>query len=329
MKVNRRDLLAQLVLASPGLGALLATETAVASSYPQRPIRLVVPFPPGGANDIVARVLAPPVATALGQPIIVDNRGGAAGTIGTDNVAKSAADGYTLLMTPVPFVITQSLYPKLPYDGKRDLIPIALLTSAPFVLAVGSRHPAQSLPELLDLATKSPGAVSFSSPGNGSPAHLSGELLKTRTGTNMLHVPYKGGGPAVADMLSGQVSFTMATPAEIMPHVQEGRARALAVTTAKRTPLAPGVPTIGEAGISDYEIAVWYGITAPRGTPPAIVTQLERAFGSAMQLPMVRDRLTTLGLEPTPLGAAEFGLFIAQELHKWGDLVRVSGATVD
>lgn len=309
--------------------SVLSLTPAAAQEYPVRPIRLVVPFPPGGANDIVARVLAAPVSLALGQPVVVDNKGGAAGTIGSDFVAKSAGDGYTLLMTAAPFVITQSLYPKLPYDGQKDFVPIGLLTSAPFVLAVSAKHPAQSLRELLEMARQKPRSISFSSPGAGSPAHLAGELLKTRGGVDMLHVPYKGGGPAVSDMLAGQVTFTLATPAELMPHVRAGKARALAVTTAARTSLAAGVPTVGESGIPGYEISVWYGVTIPRGTPPTIVARLEREFLNAMNLPEVRERLASLGLEPTPMGSSDFAQYLRREVQKWGDLVRVSGATAE
>ncbi|MFO1307294.1 MAG: tripartite tricarboxylate transporter substrate binding protein [Burkholderiales bacterium] len=317
------------LLAAAAIGAALVAAPVLAQDYPTRPIRLVVPFPPGGANDIVARVVAPKLSDSLGQPVVIDNRGGAAGTIGADYVAKSAPDGYTLLMTPAPFVITQSLYKKLPYDGQRDFVPVALLTSAPFVLAVGAKSPANSMADLLALARSKPGTVNFSSPGNGSPAHLAGELLKTRTGLDMLHVPYKGGGPAVTDMIAGHVSFTLATPAEIMPHVKEGKARALAVTTADRTPLAQGVPTMREAGVPDYEITVWYGITAPRGTPSAVVARLEKAFAEVMANPEVRERMISMGLEPTPMSAAQFGEFLKREQSKWAELVRVSGATAD
>ena len=320
-----RALIAVVVTAALGVFAF----PSLAQDYPTRPIRLVVPFPPGGANDIVARVVAPKLSESLGQPVVIDNRGGAAGTIGADFVAKSAPDGYTLLMTPAPFVITQSLYKKLPYDGQKDFVPVALLTSAPFVLAVGAKSPANSLSDLLALARSKPGEVNFSSPGTGSPAHLAGELLKTRTGLDMLHVPYKGGGPAVADMIAGHVSFTLATPAEIMPHVKEGKARALAVTTADRTPLAQGVPTMREAGVPDYEITVWYGITAPRGTPSAVVARLEKAFAEVMANPEVRERMISMGLEPTPMSAAQFGEFLKREQSKWAELVRVSGATAD
>lgn len=317
------------LIAAASAGAALVAAPVLAQDYPTRPIRLVVPFPPGGANDIVARVVAPKLSDTLGQPVVIENRGGAAGTIGADHVAKSASDGHTLLMTPAPFVITQSLYKKLPYDGQRDFVPVALLTSAPFVLAVGAQSPARSMAELLTLARSKPGAVKFSSPGSGSPAHLAGELLKTRTGIDMLHVPYKGGGPAVTDMIAGHVSFTLATPAEIMPHVKEGKARALAVTTADRTSLAQGVPTMREAGVPDYEITVWYGITAPRGTPAAVIAKLEKAFAEVIANPEVRDRMISMGLEPTPMGAAQFGEFLKREHAKWAELVRVSGATAD
>jgi tripartite-type tricarboxylate transporter receptor subunit TctC len=310
-------------------GSLVSPHPASADEFPNRPIRLVVPFPPGGANDIVARVVAPKLSSSLGQPVVVDNRGGAAGTIGTDYVAKAQPDGHTLLMTPVPFVITQTLYKKLPYDGERDFVPVALLSSAPFVMAVGVSQPVKSLADLLSMARAKPGTVNFSSPGVGSPAHLAGELLATRSGTSLLHVPYKGGGPAVADMVGGHVSFTLATPAEIMPHVKEGKARALAVTTPARTSLAPDVPTMTEAGVPDYQITVWYGITAPRGTPTTVVARLEKAFLAAMRDTEVRERMAALGLESTPLGNEEFGAFLKREQTKWAELVRKSGATAD
>lgn len=308
---------------------MLGSGLAQAQDYPTRPIRLVVPFPPGGANDIVARVIAPKLAESLGQPVVVDNRGGAAGTIGADLVAKSAPDGYTLLMTAVPFVITQSLYTKLPYDGQKDFAPVALLTTAPFVLATSASLPANSLEELLALARNKPGGVTFASPGNGSPAHLAGELLKTRTGAALLHVPYKGGGPAVTDMVAGHVTFTLATPAEIMPHVSAGKARALAVTTLQRTPLAPGVPTVHESGVRDFELTVWYGITVPSGTPPAVISTLNRELVQVMRQPQVQERMKALGMEATPSTPEEFGAFLKTESAKWADLVTKSGAKVD
>lgn len=323
---RRRMACAGLVLA---LLSVVPAVQAWAQAYPNKPIRLVVPFPPGGANDIVARVISPKLSEALGQPVVVENRGGAAGTIGSDLVAKAAPDGYTLLMTPVPFVITQSLYAKLPYDGQRDFVPIALLTSSPFVLAVGEKYPSRTLQDLVLAAKAKPDSVAFSSPGSGSPAHLAGELLKVKTGAPFLHVPYKGGGPAVTDMIAGHVAFTLATPAELMQHVREGKARALAVTTPKRTSLAPDVPTAAEAGVAGFEITVWYGITAPRGTPAPIVGRLERELMTVLKAPEVRDRLTALGLEVTPMGSEEFGRFLRTEHEKWSELVRVSGAKPD
>lgn len=309
--------------------AMFAAIPAAAQDYPARPIRIVVPFPPGGANDIVARVIAPKLSESLGQPVIVDNRGGAAGTIGADHVAKSAADGYTLLMTPAPFVITQSLYAKLPYDGQKDFAPVALLTTAPFVLATSASLPVKSLDDLLALARSTPGGVTFSSPGSGSPAHLAGELLKTRTGVSLLHVPYKGGGPAVADMIAGHVTFTLATPAEIMPHVSAGKARALAVTTLQRTPLAPGVPTVQESGVRDFELTVWYGISVPKGTPPAVIARLNRELVQVVRQPDVQERMKSLGMEATPSTPDEFGAFLKTEFAKWADLVAKSGAKAD
>lgn len=302
---------------------------AGAQAFPDHAMKLVVPFPPGGANDIVARVVAPKAGEILGQPIVIENKGGAAGTIGSDLVAKSRADGYTLLMTPVPFVITQTLYPKLPYDGQKDFAPVALLTRAPFLLATSSSLPLRSLADLVASAKSRPGAVNFSSAGSGSPAHLAGELLRKTAGVDIVHVPYKGGGPAVADMVAGHVTFTLATPAEILPHVAAGKARALAVTTLARSSLAPGTPTVAEAGYPGFEITVWYGVAAPAGTPAPVVDRLAAAFSAAVASPDIRERLTAMGMEAAYLGPDAFGRFLRAEHDKWAQLVRDSGAKPD
>lgn len=309
--------------------SLSVSQSASAQDFPARPVRLVVPFPPGGANDIVARAVAPKAAEILGQPIVIENKGGAAGTIGSDFVAKSRPDGYTLLMTPVPFVITQTLYPKLPYDGQKDFAPIALLTRAPFLLASSASLPVRSVADLVAMAKARPGAVNFSSAGSGSPAHLAGELLRKTAGVEMTHVPYKGGGPAVADMVAGHVTFTLATPAEILPHVVAGKARALAVTTLERSPLAAQTPTIAESGYPGFEITVWYGLTAPAGTPSPVIDRLASSISAAVASPDVRERLTALGMEAAYLGPEAFGRFLRTEHEKWAQLVRESGAKPD
>lgn len=312
-----------------GFAGTVAMPLSAAETSPARPIRLVVPYPPGGANDIVARMVAPKLSEALGQPVVIETRGGAAGTIGADYVAKSQPDGHTLLMTPAPFVITQSLYPALPYDGQRDFAPVGLLTSAPFVLAVGAQHPARNLQDLVTLARAKPDTVTFSSPGNGGQAHLAGELLKVKTGAAFLHVPYKGGGPEVTDVIADHVAFTLATPAELMPHVRDGKARALAVTTTQRTSFAPDVPTVQEAGIPGFEITVWYGVTVPRGTPAAVVARLEHDLLAVIKSPEVRERMAGMGPEVAPLSADAFGQFSRAGQAKWAALVRASGARLD
>lgn len=305
------------------------TTVAFAQSYPTRPITLIVPFPPGGIIDGTARVLEAALSKELGQPIVIENKGGAAGTIGSDWVAKSRPDGYTLLMTPVPFVITQTLYPKLPYDGQKDFAPIALLTRAPFLIAASTSLPLRSLAELVASAKSRPGAVNFSSAGSGSPAHLAGELLRKTAGVEMVHVPYKGGGPAVADMVAGHVTFTLATPAEILPHVAAGKARALAVTTLARSALTPETPTVAESGYPGFEITVWYGVAAPAGTPGPVVDRLAAAFSAAVASPDIRERLTGMGMEAAYLGPDAFGRFLRAEHEKWAQLVRDSGAKPD
>ena len=329
MQANRSRRILAGTIAALAFAAGAPFSSPALAAYPEKPVRLVVPFPPGGANDIVARVIAPELTKALGQTVIVENRGGAAGTIGTDHVAKSAPDGYTLLMTPVPFVITQSLYTNLSYDGSKDFQPVALLSVAPFVLAAGPKAPADSLQALLSLGKENPGRISFSSPGSGSPAHLAGELLKKQSSIEFLHVPYKGGGPAVQDVAGGHIDFTFATPAEIMPQVKGGKLKALGVTSAQPTSLAEGVPTMSEAGVPGYEISVWYGVTVPTGTPNSVIATLEKALLAVLDIPEIKTRFTEMGLDTAPMTAAQFGDFLAQEREKWGELVRISGARAE
>lgn len=307
----------------------LTSNAAHADTYPDRPINIIVPFPPGGANDIVARVLAPKLSSAVGQPVIIENKGGAGGTIGAASVARAKPDGYTLLMTAVPFVITQSLYSKLPYDGAKDFTPITLLTNAPFLLAASPSLDVQSLSDLLALAKAQPGKVTFSSPGNGSPAHLAGELINKRSGVKMMHVPYKGGGPAVADVVAGHISFTLATSAEIMPFASQGRLRVIGATSKNRISFLPEIATLHESGLPNYEISVWYGISAPTGTPRNVIDLLNKELNAIIKQPDVQERLKVIGMESSGTTAGQFGEFLRLETTKWGQLVRDSGAKVE
>jgi tripartite-type tricarboxylate transporter receptor subunit TctC len=308
---------------------VLPTQVARADTYPSRPITITVPFPPGGANDILARLLAPKLSAAVNQPVIIENKGGGGGTIGAALVAKSKPDGYTLLMTAVPFVITQTLYPKLPYDAVKDFTPITLLTSPPFLLAVNPSLGVRNINELVALAKARPGKLSFGSAGIGSPGHLAGELINKRAGTAMTHVPYKGGGPAVADVVAGHISFIMATSAEIMPFANQGRLTVLGATSRNRISFLPQIPTLHESGLPNFDITVWYGISAPAGTPATVVALLNRELRAILKQPDIQERLREIGMEGAGTTPEQFGQFIASETTRWGQLVKDSGAKVE
>src|SRR5499427_8128785 len=249
-----------------------------AENYPTKPIRMIVPYPPAGGTDVVARILADPLATVLGQPIVIDNRGGAAGNLGTDLAAKAPADGYTILFTLSSHTINPKLYDNLPFDVERDFAPISLAALSPQILVANPSVPANNVRELIALAKAQPGKLNFASVGTGSPGHIAGELFKLKTGTDIVHVPYKGGGPAVVDTIGGQVQLLFVSMPAAWQHVKAGKLKAIAVTSAKRSIAAPDVPTIAESGIPDYVVDSWYGALAPAKTPPAIVAKLNAAF---------------------------------------------------
>jgi len=291
-------------LAVAALSALaLLAGGAAAQSYPSRPVRVIVPFAPGGATDIIARLVAQKLADRLGQSVVVENKPGAGTTIGNAEVAKAKPDGYTLLFAPTPFVISQVVYPTLPYDPQKDFAPVSLLAVSPFILVVNAAFPAKSTAELVAIAKAKPGTVTFASAGNGTVPHLAGELFKLRAGIDIVHVPYKGGGPAIVDLVSGQVPMMFATPIEVSQHVQSGRLRVLGTTSLARLAAMPDVPTLSESGYPDFEVLSFFGVLAPAGTPPEIVARV--------------------------LGPAAFSAFLARERDKWADIVKRSGAKVD
>ena len=259
-----------------------------AQDYPTKPIRFVVPYPPGGGTDIIARIVQEKLTQGLGQPIIIENRGGAGGAVGTEVVAKSAPDGYTILFTLSSHTINPLLY-KLPFDTEKDFAPISLVVSLPQIIVAYPPLPVKNMQELIALAKAYPGKLNFASVGNGSPSHIAGELLKLKAGIDLVHIPYKGGGPAVADTLAGQVQLAIVSIPAAMSQVKSGRLRAIAVTTLKRSPAAPEVPTVAEsAGIPDYEVDSWYAMFAPAKTPPAIVARLQQEIARVVQLPRSR-----------------------------------------
>ena len=309
--------------------ALVVANYAFAQSYPVKPIRLVLPYPPGGGTDVIARPLAQKLTEQLGQQVIVDNRGGAGGNIGMEFVAKSPADGYTLLFAlTAQYAVNPSLYPKLPYDPVRDYAPISLLANAPYLLVVHPALPAKSVAELVALVKARPGQLSYSSSGNGSGAHLAGEMLRSLAHVEIVHVPYKGAGPAMPDLIAGQVQLSFITYTAAGPHIKTGRLRALGVTTAKRSPTLLDLPAIGET-VAGYDSAVWYGFAAPAGTPLEIVSKLNTEVLRVLAAPDFLSRITLEAVSPIGSTPEEFGSFMKSEIVRWAKVVKESGAKVD
>ena len=317
-------------LAVAALSALaLLAGGAAAQSYPSRPVRVIVPFAPGGATDIIARHVAQKLSERWGQSVVVENKPGAGTTIGNAEVAKAKPDGYTFLFAPTPFVISQVVYPTLPYDPQKDFAPVSLLATSPFILVVNAAFPAKSTAELVAIAKAKPGTVTFASAGNGTVPHLAGELFRLRAGVDLVHVPYKGGGPAIVDLVSGQVPMMFATPIEVSQHVQSGKLRVLGTTSLARLAAMPDVPTLSESGYPDFEVLSFFGVLAPAGTPPDIVQRVASDLAAVMELPDVRERFAQQSAEARVLGPAPFAAFLARERDKWADIVKRSGAKVD
>ena len=305
---------------------LVAASSAYAQTYPSKPLRFVVPFAAGGGSDLVARAVSAKLTEALGQTVVVDNRAGAAGTIGTDIVAKSPPDGHTLLLgSSGPLAINPSLYAKLPYDAARDFSPVALVTVMPFLLVVHPALPVRSLKEFIALAKARPNQLNYGSPGSGSTTHLANELLKSMTGIAIVHVPYKGVAPAATDLISGQVQMMSGDLSTLMPHVRSKRMRALAVTSAKRSSLLPDIPTVEEAGVPGYDASGWFGVLVPAATPPAIVERLNAAVGKGLAAADSRERLAALGGEVGGGTPEQFAAHIRGEAAKWSKLIRTLG----
>ena len=310
--------------------ALLALAGNAAAQYPDRPIRLVVPQAAGSATDNVSRTLAPELSKQLGQNVVVDNRPGGALTIGIDIVAKSAPDGYTIGQGPVgALAITRHMVAKLPYDIERDLQPVALVTTGYMLLAVSPKTPFHSVKELIDYAKKNPGKLSNASSSNGSPGHVSGELFKYMTGTDIVHIPYKGGAPAIADLIADNVELMFESTNSIAPHVRAGRVRALAVTGLKRSISLPEVPTLVEAGVPGYEVNAWSGVIAPAGLPRPILDKLNAAVNRAILEPKAKELLFALGSEGGGGTPEDFAALIRRDSAKWAEVVKRSGAKID
>lgn len=325
MNLKLRPSLAFAALAALLAAAGSAEAAAPAAGYPTKAIRLIVPFAPGGSNDIMARLVGQNFTESMGQQVVVDNRAGASGIIGTDIAAKAPADGYTILMMSLTLTVNPSLYKKLPYDTEKDLVAVTLVASAPLLLVVHPSVPAKSLKELIAHAKANPGKLNFGSGGPGTTPHLAGEMLKTMTGLQMTHIPYKGGGPALADLIAGQIHLMLENIPSTLPFVKSGRLRALAVSGLTRSPLVPDLPTLDEAGLKSYEIVGWNGLFVPAGTPKAIVAKLHAETVKALGHPNVKERLATLGAEGVGSTPEQFAAFVKAEISKWAKVVKDAG----
>ena len=300
------------------------------AGFPERGIKIVVPFPAGGSNDVVARLLGTKLQELWGQPVVIDNRAGGGGNIGADAVARSPADGYTLLLTaPGPLAVNQSLYAQLPFNPAQDFTPVALIASVPIVLAVNPGVKATTVAELIVLAKASPGKLNFGSSGLGSTNHLAGELLKARAGIDIVHVPYRGAAPAMNDLIAGQIPIMFDNMPAIRPQVQGGTIRAIAVAGAARSPLFPELPTMAEAGVANFEASSWFGLVAPAKMPPDVTKMLIDGVAKVLKDPDMVKRLADVGAEPGTLSGDAFAAFLRAESEKWGQVVKTAGAKVE
>jgi tripartite-type tricarboxylate transporter receptor subunit TctC len=313
------------------LPALPVVSTAQAQTFPTKPVTLVVPFPPGGPTDAMARTLAAEIKDHLGQPMIVENRAGAGGNIGADYVARAEADGHTLLFgTSGPLAINASLYRKINYDPVKSFTPVIQIGHLPNILVVNPTVPAKDVRELIAYAKAHPGKLSYASSGNGASSHLAGVLFNGIAGTDLQHIPYKGTGPALNDLLGGQVSMSFTDVLTALPYVKAGKLRALGIATAQRSQALPDLQTLAEQGVTGYDVSVFFGIVAPAGTPPATVAKLNKAFADALATPKVKQLFASQGLEPAPSSTPEqLGKYIGAQVTKWSSVVKQSGAQLD
>ncbi|MFN7086758.1 MAG: Bug family tripartite tricarboxylate transporter substrate binding protein [Burkholderiales bacterium] len=308
---------------------LVPALVAQAQGYPSRPVRMVVPFPPGGSIDVLARPLAQKMSELMGQQVVVDYRSGASGNIGTEITVRAPADGYTIMITTIPLVVNPSLYAKLPFDVARDLAPVSLVAASPFVLVVHPSVPVKSVRELIALAKAQPGKLNYASAGNGTNLHVAAELFKNLTKTNIVHVPYKGGGPALAAMLGGETDLSFLGVVPATPHIKAGKMRALATTGAKRAAVLPDLPTVAEAGVKGYEFASWYGVLAPAGTPANVINTLNDHIVRALRSSDLGERFAREGAEIIASSPAQFDAHLKAELARWARVAKEAGLRAD
>lgn len=310
--------------------ALALVPLALASAthaqlFPQRPVRFIVPSPPGGSNDLLARLAGPRMSEAWGQPVVIDNRPGAAGNIGVDLAAKAPPDGYTITVTSMSTAISMGYYRKISYDVLRDLQGVSLFSTQPNALIAGSNVAARSIADVVAAAKAKPGQITYATPGTGSSQHMMGELLKSSLKIDLVHVPYKGTGPAMNDLIGGQVALMFSPLVSAIPHVKSGRIRALAVTSPKRAPAAPDTPTLIESGVAGYDVVSWYGVHAPAKTPRAIVDKINQEINRILAIPEVHERLSGLGMDPSPINVDRFNAMVASEVARWAKVIKDAG----
>lgn len=318
------------LITSAALAAVALQPAMAEPGYPSKPIRMIVPFAPGGSTDVVARILGAELKNELGQTVIVENKPGAGGNIGGDAAAKAAPDGYTILMAAAgPTVINPSLYSKMPYDPVKDLAPVTMLVREHNLMAINPSIPAKTLQEFITYAKSKPNEVNFGSPGNGSPAQLAGQLMNQTAGLKMVHVAYKGSGPAVVDLVAGHISMMIDNMPALLPHVQSGKLRALAIPSESRASAMPDVPTFAEAGMKDFVITAWKGVMVPAGTPPAVVNKLQASIAKIMAKPEIKKRMIEMGAEPVANTPEQFGAIIKKESAWWAALVKSTGTKLE
>jgi tripartite-type tricarboxylate transporter receptor subunit TctC len=312
-----------------GLLAIASVTTAQAQAWPTRPVKLVVPYPPGGPTDIVARVVAQHLSDQTGQTFVIENKAGAGGNLGAEAVARSPADGYTLLVATTAHAINMAMFKNLSYDVQRDFVPVSLLTQGPLVLVANPAFPGKTVGEVIAQARAKPGQLNYASSGNGQSTHLSAELFNSMSGVKMNHVPYKGSAPALTDVIAGQVPLMFDTMLSAMPFVKAGKLKAIAVTSPQRSPVAPEVPTVAESGLPGYEVFAWNGLLAPAGTPPAVITRLGEEMKKALNLPEVKEKFALQGFAATHTTPEATAAFVRAEVDKWARAVKLSGASLD
>jgi tripartite-type tricarboxylate transporter receptor subunit TctC len=326
---HKLDLFRRTAATLASAAALFAASAPTQAAYPDKPVRIVVGFTAGGTTDVIARIMAKELTESLHQSFVIENKPGAGSNIGAEYVARAAPDGYTLYFVAVTSAINQTLYSKLNFDLVKDFAPIALAAKVPNVLVVNPQLPVKSVKELVDYAKAHPGKLAFASSGSGTSIHMAGELFKLQAGVDVLHVPYKGSAPALTDLIGGQVQFMFDNMPSSWPHVQSGKLRALAVTTKERSPTAPKLPTMAESGFPTFDVSSWFGLIAPKGTPPEVIKTLNAAMLKALDKKEVKDAFDNLGAVPAKTSPEQFGEFIQSEVKTWATVVKASGARVD